>query len=47
VLRIAWSTDKKFESNRVFIKVKIAFTFKKVDSIEPIIAPAFTDFKLR
>jgi hypothetical protein len=47
VLRIARSTNKKFEGDGVVFKVEVTFAFKKVNTIEPVITPAFTNFKLR
>jgi hypothetical protein len=47
VLRIARSTNKKFEGDRVVFKVEVTFTLEKINTIEPVITPAFTNFKLR
>ena len=47
MLRIVWSSHKELKSDRVIISVKIALSIKKVDSIESVIAPTFTNLKLR
>jgi hypothetical protein len=47
VLRIIWSSNKEFESNRVIISIEIALSIEQINSIKPIIAPALSNFEIR
>ena len=47
VLRVVWSSDKEFESDRIIISIEIALSIKQIDSVKPIIAPALANLKIR
>ena len=46
VLRVVWSSHEELQSDGVICVIEISFSVKEVDSVEPVVSPALSNFKI-